>query len=43
MFILKCSFGGVNEAFIVCGSEDANIYLWSKEKGDLIAKIDGHT
>jgi WD40 repeat protein len=43
MFILRCSFGGVNESFVLCGSEDSNIYLWNKEKGDIIAKIEGHT
>jgi WD40 repeat protein len=43
MFIIRCAFGGYNEAFVVCGSEDSIIYLWSKEKGDLIAKIEGHT
>ena len=43
MFILKCAFGGVNEAFVVCGSEDAALYLWNREKGDLVARIEGHT
>lgn len=43
MFIIKCAFGGVAESFVVCGSEDANIYLWNKEKGDLIEKIEGHS
>jgi WD40 repeat protein len=43
MFIIRCAFGGYNEAFVACGSEDSIIYLWSKEKGDLIAKIEGHT
>ena len=43
MFILRCGFGGVNDGFVVSGSEDGCIYLWNKEKGDLIAKIEGHT
>ena len=26
---------------VVCGSEDACVYIWNKEKGDLVAKIGG--
>ena len=43
MFIIRCSFGGVNENFVMCGSEDSHLYLWNKEKGDLIEKIEGHS
>lgn len=42
-FILKCSFGGVNDSFVVMGSEDQYIYIWSKEKGELVTKLEGHT
>lgn len=41
MYIIKCDFGGVNESFVITGSEDSLIYLWNREKGDLIAKIGG--
>ena len=41
--IIKSSFGGVNENLIICGSEDSFIYIWNREKGDLLAKIEGHT
>lgn len=41
IYLIKCDFGGVNESFVVAGSEDAFIYLWNKEKGDHIAKIGG--
>ena len=43
MFIIRCAFGGVNDAFVLCGSEDSVIYIWNKDKGDLIGKIEGHT
>ena len=39
MFVLRCAFGGANEAFVLCGSEDATVSIWNKEKGDIIAKI----
>ena len=29
-FTIKCSFGGTGEKFLLCGSEDANIYVWNR-------------
>lgn len=46
MFVLRCAFGGANEAFVLCGSEDASITIWSRDKGEVVAKIpssQGHT
>jgi len=48
MFVLKCAFGGANESFVLCGSEDASVSIWSKDKGEIVAKIGtgsagGHT
>jgi WD40 repeat protein len=41
--IIKIGFGGANENMVVSGSEDANIYLWNCDKGDLLAKLEGHS
>ena len=38
-FVLRCTFGGANENFVLCGSEDAVITLWNREKGEIIAKL----
>ena len=44
MHIVRPCFGGLNESLVLCGSEDACIYIWNKEKGDLLAKLEGaHT
>ena len=43
MNIIKCSFGGVNENLVVSGSEDACIYIWNRDKGDLLSKLEGHS
>jgi WD40 repeat protein len=47
MFVLRCAFGGASESFVLCGSEDATVSIWNKDKGDIIAKIgsncDGHS
>jgi len=41
--IIRSCFGGINENLVVCGSEDSQIYIWNREKGDLLAKLEGHT
>ena len=44
MFVLRCAFGGAHESFVLCGSEDATITVWSKEKGQIVTKLQGgHT
>ena len=52
-FLIKASFGGYKNSFIVSGSEgkscglksslDADIYLWHRKLGNLLAVIEGHT
>ncbi len=43
MNIIKCAFGGVSENLVVCGSEDTCIYIWNRDKGDLLTRLEGHT
>ena len=38
-FVLRCSFGGANDTFVLCGSEDASITLWNRDKGEIIARL----
>ena len=40
--ILKPTFGGVNNSLVACGSEDFKIYIWHKEKEDLLSTLEGH-
>jgi len=43
-FVLRCAFGGANDSFVVCGSEDSTVSIWNREKGEIIAKVSGsHT
>ncbi|KAK2748535.1 hypothetical protein FQN57_000669 [Myotisia sp. PD_48] len=42
-FIIRSSFGGAAENFIVSGSEDSKIYIWHKENSMLVEALDGHT
>jgi len=41
-FVIRSNFGGANEAFVISGSEDGHIFIWHKENGTLVEKLDGH-
>ncbi|KAG6041249.1 hypothetical protein E4U41_005290 [Claviceps citrina] len=41
-FIIRSSFGGANESFVVSGSEDGNIFIWHKNIGAAIVRLSGH-
>ncbi|KAF2090742.1 WD repeat-containing protein-like protein [Saccharata proteae CBS 121410] len=40
-FIIRSSFGGAGEGFVVSGSEDSRIYIW-RNNGRLIEALDAH-
>ncbi|KAG8163534.1 hypothetical protein KVR01_006831 [Diaporthe batatas] len=41
-FLIRSNLGGANENFVVSGSEDGNVYIWHKNSGHVVAKLDGH-
>ena len=41
-FNIKCSFGGINENFIVCGSQNAKVYLWSRTQSIPVCVVKAH-
>jgi len=42
-FILRPCLGGYDEAFVACGSEDSQVYLWHRESGKLLDVLAGHS
>lgn len=41
-YIIRASYGGANESFVVHGSEGGHVYIWHKESGQLIDKLEAH-
>ncbi|KAJ5321871.1 uncharacterized protein N7506_011001 [Penicillium brevicompactum] len=41
-FVIRSTFGGAAENFIVSGSEDSKVYIWHKENGNLVETLEGH-
>lgn len=42
-YVIRSCFGGVNEGFVLSGSDDCLIYVWHRERGDLLEYLSGHT
>lgn len=42
-YVLKAALGGRFDNYVLCGSEDDKIYIWNRNNGDLIDKLEGHT
>ncbi|KAF7866814.1 hypothetical protein EAF04_005656 [Stromatinia cepivora] len=41
-FIIRSSFGGANESFVVSGSEEGNVIIYHRENGTVVEKLEGH-
>ncbi|KAJ5919605.1 hypothetical protein N7454_009440, partial [Penicillium verhagenii] len=41
--VVRSTFGGAGENFVVSGSDDSKIYIWHKENGSLVETLDGHS
>lgn len=42
-YIVRATLGGGDEQFVASGSEDSQLYIWHRAKGDLLAVLPGHT
>ncbi|KAI8145715.1 WD40-repeat-containing domain protein [Fennellomyces sp. T-0311] len=42
-YVIRSCIGGKDETFIISGSEDNKIYVWNREKQNLLVSLDGHS
>ncbi|KAK1349229.1 WD repeat-containing protein 26-like [Heracleum sosnowskyi] len=42
-YVLKACFGGFEQSFVACGSEDAQVYIWHRGSGKLVETLPGHS
>jgi WD40 repeat protein len=42
-YVVECFFAGPNDEYIICGSEDCNIYIWERSNSIPTYTIKGHT
>ncbi|PKS05340.1 hypothetical protein jhhlp_008714, partial [Lomentospora prolificans] len=40
--LIRASFGGANESFVMSGSEDGNVWVWHKKTGAAVERLSGH-
>ena len=41
-FVVKVQFAGLNEMFIICGSENAKVFIWHKNSQEPVRVLEGH-
>ncbi|KAH0288773.1 WD domain-containing protein [Aureobasidium namibiae CBS 147.97] len=41
-FVIRSTFGGAGENFVISGSEDSRVYIWRKHTGQLVVALEAH-
>ncbi|KAJ5114060.1 hypothetical protein N7456_002594, partial [Penicillium angulare] len=41
-YVIRSTFGGAGENFVVSGSDDSCVYVWHKDNGSLVETLHGH-
>ncbi|XP_023767135.1 WD repeat-containing protein 26 homolog [Lactuca sativa] len=42
-FVVRACFGGLGEGFVASGSEDSRVFIWHRDTGDVIERLEGHS
>eukprot|EP00698_Gefionella_okellyi_P019170 TRINITY_DN5839_c0_g1_i1.p1 TRINITY_DN5839_c0_g1~~TRINITY_DN5839_c0_g1_i1.p1 ORF type:complete len:542 (-),score=107.05 TRINITY_DN5839_c0_g1_i1:118-1743(-) len=43
LYVIRSRFGGSGQSFVVSGSEDSLVYIWHRQKREVLCKLTGHT
>jgi WD40 repeat protein len=41
-YVIRSTFGGANESFVISGSEDGNVLIWHKNSGAAVERLRAH-
>ncbi|KFY35447.1 hypothetical protein V494_05903 [Pseudogymnoascus sp. VKM F-4513 (FW-928)] len=41
-FVIRSAFGGADESFVISGSKDGYVFIWHKENGSVVEKLEAH-
>ncbi|KAJ1955648.1 hypothetical protein EC988_001767, partial [Linderina pennispora] len=41
-YVIRSGFAGVDDRFVVVGSEDSLVFVWNRNTGNLLARLKGH-
>lgn len=42
-FVIRTTFGGSDESYVISGSEDSQVYVWARHSGALVDVLPGHS
>lgn len=42
-YVIRSCFGGFDQAFVVSGSEDSQVYIWHRGNGEILEVLPGHS
>lgn len=42
-YVIRSCFGGLRSAFVASGSEDSRIYIWHRDSGTDLGRLEGHS
>ncbi|KAL4559382.1 hypothetical protein LXL04_031520 [Taraxacum kok-saghyz] len=42
-FVVKACFGGPEDIYVASGSEDSRVFIWRRDTGEIIDKLEGHS
>ena len=42
-FVIRSALGGIDQSFVISGSEDSQVYIWHRQTARLLGRLEGHS